>query len=97
VTDAYWFTTAGILLVGIVLASTLLRSLPISTSIIYLVVGLLLGPGAFGLLSWDAVREAEILKYITEVAVIVSLFTVGLKWRSPLTVDFWSCRCALPP
>jgi sodium/hydrogen antiporter len=89
-TEAYWFTTAGILLVGIVLASTLLRSLPISTSIIYLVVGLLLGPGAFGLLSWDAVREAEILKYITEVAVIVSLFTVGLKWRSPLTVDFWS-------
>jgi sodium/hydrogen antiporter len=89
-TEAYWFTTAGILLVGIVLASTLLRSLPISTSIIYLVVGLLLGPGAFGLLSWDAVREAEILKYITEVAVIVSLFTVGLKWRSPLTADFWS-------
>jgi sodium/hydrogen antiporter len=90
VTDAYWFTTAGILLVGIVLASTLLRSLPISTSIIYLGVGLLLGPSAFGLLSWDAVREAEILKYITEVAVIVSLFTVGLKWRSPLTADFWS-------
>jgi sodium/hydrogen antiporter len=89
-TEAYWFTTAGILLVGIVLASTLLRSLPISTSIIYLGVGLLLGPGAFGLLSWDAVREAEILKYITEVAVIVSLFTVGLKWRSPLTADFWS-------
>jgi NhaP-type Na+/H+ or K+/H+ antiporter len=89
-TEAYWFTTAGILLVGIVLASTLLRRLPVSTSIIYLGVGLLLGPGALGLLSWDAVREAEILKYITEVAVIVSLFTVGLKWRTPLTADFWS-------
>jgi len=58
-TEAYWFTTAGILLVGIVLASTLLRRLPISTSIIYLGVGLLLGPGALGLLSWDAVREAD--------------------------------------
>jgi NhaP-type Na+/H+ or K+/H+ antiporter len=89
-TEAYWFTTAGLLLVGIVLASTLLRRLPISTAIIYLGVGLLLGPGALGLLSWDAVREAEILKYITEVAVIVSLFTVGLKWRTPLTADFWS-------
>jgi sodium/hydrogen antiporter len=89
-TEAYWFTTAGILLVGIVLASTLLRRLPISTSIIYLGVGLLLGPGALGLLSWHAVREAEILKYITEVAVIVSLFTVGLKWRTPLTAEFWS-------
>ena len=89
-TEAYWFTTAGILLVGIVLTSTLLRRLPISTSIIYLGVGLLLGPGALGLLSWHAVREAEILKYITEVAVIVSLFTVGLKWRTPLTAEFWS-------
>jgi len=89
-TEAYWFTTAGVLLVGIVLASTLLRRLPVSTAIIYLGVGLLLGPGALGLLSWDAVREAEILKYISEVAVIVSLFTVGLKWRTPLTADFWS-------
>jgi sodium/hydrogen antiporter len=89
-TEAYWFTTAGILLVGIVLASTLLRRLPVSTAIIYLGVGLLLGPGALGLLSWDAVREAEILKYITEIAVIVSLFTVGLKWRTPLTIDLWS-------
>ena len=34
-TEGYWFIT-GILLVGIVLASTLLRRLPISTSIIYL-------------------------------------------------------------
>jgi NhaP-type Na+/H+ or K+/H+ antiporter len=89
-TEAYWFTTAGLLLVGIVLASTLLRRLPVSTAIIYLGVGLLLGPGALGLLSWDAVREAEILKYLTEIVVIVSLFTVGLKWRTPLTADFWS-------
>lgn len=89
-TEAYWFITAGILLVGIVLVSTLLRRLPVSTSIIYLGVGLLLGPSVLGLLSWDAVREAEILKYLTEIAVIVSLFTVGLKWRTPLTADFWS-------
>jgi NhaP-type Na+/H+ or K+/H+ antiporter len=89
-TEAYWFTTAGVLLVGIVLASTLLRRLPIFTSIIYLGVGLLFGPGAFGLLSWDAVREAEIFKYLSEIAVIVSLFTVGLKWHTLLTADFWS-------
>lgn len=72
------------------MTSTLLRRPPVSTSIIYLLVGLLLGPGVFGLLSWDAVREAEILKYIAEIAVIVSLFTVGLKWRTSLTSDFWS-------
>lgn len=89
-TEAYWFITAGVLLVGIVLASTHLRRLPLSTSTIYLGVGLLLGPGALGLLSWDAVREAEVLKYVSEIAVIVSLFTVGLKWRTPLTAGFWS-------
>jgi sodium/hydrogen antiporter len=89
-TEAYWFTTAGILLVSVVLASTLLRLLPVSTSIIYLGVGVLVGPGALGLLLWDAIREAEVLKYLSEIAVIVSLFTVGLKWRTPLTADFWS-------
>src|SRR3712207_200281 len=89
-TEAYWFTTAGVLLVGVVLASTVLRRLPVSTSIIYLGVGMLLGPGVLGMLSWDAVREAEILKYLSEIAVVVSLFTVGLKWRTPLTADFWS-------
>ncbi len=30
------------------------------------------------------------MKYLSEIAVIVSLFTVGLKWRTPLTADFWS-------
>lgn len=88
-----WFLVVGILLIAVGLISPLIERYPISTSNIYFVVGLLLGPAALGLLSWDAVREAGILERLTEVAVIVSLFTVGLNlrrsprdrlWRVPL-------------
>lgn len=80
-TATYWFLVAGALLVSVAFTSPLLARFPISTSNVYLLVGLLLGPGALGLLSWDAVREARLLEHLTEVAVIVSLFTVGLNIR----------------
>ena len=86
----YWFVLAGVLLVGVVMASTLLRRLPVSTALIYLCVGLLLGDGAFGMVSWNVVRESVIFEHLTEIAVIVSLFTVGLNWRISFGSDFWS-------
>lgn len=77
------FLIIGVLLVGVALASPRLRRLPISTSIIYLAVGLLVGPGALGLLSLDAVEEAHLLERAAEIAVLASLFTVGLNIRRP--------------
>ncbi len=80
-TATYWFLIAGALLVSIAFTSPLLARFPISTSNIYLLVGLIMGPGVIGLVSWDAVREARLLEHLTEIAVIVSLFTVGLNIR----------------
>jgi NhaP-type Na+/H+ or K+/H+ antiporter len=77
----YWFLIVGALLVSVAFTSPLLARFPISTSNVYLLVGLALGPGALGLLSWDVVREAGLLEHVTEIAVIVSLFTVGLNIR----------------
>lgn len=88
-TTAYWFVIAGVLLSSIALTSALLKRLPVSASVIYLGVGLILGPGVLGLLSWDAVQEAHILERITEIAVIVALFTVGLNLRHPLRDPIW--------
>ena len=85
-----WFVLAGVLLVGVVMSSTLLRRLPVSASIIYLGVGLLLGDGALGMVSWNVVRESAVFEHLTEIAVIVSLFTVGLNWRISLRREFWS-------
>lgn len=88
--EYYWFVLAGLLLVGVVMSSALLRRLPVSTSIIYLGVGLLLGNGALEMVSWNVVRQSTVFEHLTEIAVIVSLFTVGLNWRISLGRDFWS-------
>jgi len=85
----YWFLIVGALLIGVAVTPPLLRAIPISTSIIYLCVGLLLGPNVIGLLSLDIVREAHLFERLTEIAVLVSLFTVGLNMRRSPTDTAW--------
>jgi NhaP-type Na+/H+ or K+/H+ antiporter len=55
----------------------------------YLAIGAALGPPAAGLLRLDILRDAHLLERVTEVAVIVSLFTAGLKLRLPLSDRRW--------
>lgn len=74
---------------GLTLAAPLLERLPVSAPTIFLAVGLVLGPGALGLLSWDVVREAHLFERLTELAVLVSLFTVGLNMRRSLGDRLW--------
>lgn len=82
-----WFVIIGLLLIAMALGESFLSRLPLTTSLLYLIVGVILGPYGFGLLSFNPVDEAPILHHLSEVAVIVSLFTAGLKlrvhWRDP--------------
>jgi NhaP-type Na+/H+ or K+/H+ antiporter len=82
-----WFVVAGLLFVAMALAGTLLKRLPLTTSLLYLGVGVAIGPAGLGLIDFDPLSEAPVLERLTEVAVIVSLFTAGLKlrldWRDP--------------
>src|SRR5918998_4998886 len=88
-TATVWFIAIGLLAVSLAFATPLLQRLPISVSMLYLGVGLLLGPSVLGLLSWDVVHEAHLFERVTEIAVIVSLFTVGLNMRRSLTDRMW--------
>lgn len=92
-TFTIWFIIVGVLLVGMAISGTLLQRLPLTTSILYLLSGLAIGVYGTGFLTIDAVEEAKLLERITEIAVIISLFTAGLKlriewrdnrWRLPL-------------
>ena len=56
---------------------------------LYLAVGVLLGPRVAGLLHLDVVTHASALERVTELAVIVSLFTAGLKLRVPVLDRRW--------
>lgn len=82
-----WMGVAGALLLVMALSSAYLRRLPVTTSVIYLLLGLGIGPAGLGWLRIDAREAAPWLERLTEVAVIVSLFVGGLKlrlsWRDP--------------
>ena len=88
-----WFLLIGAFLLLMVLVGTLLQRLPISAAIIYLLIGVALGPYGLGLITLDPMIHAKTLELVAEVAVLISLFTVGLKlrvsvfdraWRLPL-------------
>jgi NhaP-type Na+/H+ or K+/H+ antiporter len=72
-----------------VLVGTLLARLPLSSAMIYLVVGYVLGPGGFGVITADPIAHAGLLELVAEVAVLISLFAVGLKLGVPLLDRRW--------
>jgi NhaP-type Na+/H+ or K+/H+ antiporter len=89
VIGALWFTVVGALLVTTGVLGSVLRRLPLTTSLVYLAVGLILGPSVFGLIRIDPVRDAAWLERLSEVAVLVSLFAAGLKLRTALSDHRW--------
>ena len=84
-----WYVIAGALLIGMALAGTVLKRLPLTAAVFYLVAGAALGPWGVGLLRVDAIQDASWVERLTEVAVIISLFTAGLKLRLPASDRRW--------
>lgn len=84
-----WYLIIGALLVLMALAGSVLKRLPLSSSMFYLAAGLALGPLGAGLLQPDILRHAALLERVTEAAVVISLFTAGLKLRLPLRDARW--------
>jgi sodium/hydrogen antiporter len=77
----YWFVVVGLLLIAMALGESFLSRLPLTTSLLYLILGVALGPYGVGMLSLNAVDNPAMLHHLAEIAVIVSLFTAGLKLR----------------
>lgn len=84
-----WYVIAGALLIGMALAGTVLKRLPLTAAMFYLAAGAALGPWGVGLLRVDAIQDASWLERLTEVAVVISLFTAGLKLRLPASDRRW--------
>lgn len=90
-----WFLLIGLLLVAMALAGSVLKRLPLSASLLYLGVGFAVG--RLGLGHLKPLEHAALLERVTEAAVIISLFSAGLKLRLPLKDPQWrvSLRLAL--
>jgi NhaP-type Na+/H+ or K+/H+ antiporter len=81
---AFWFVLVGVLLIAVALLGRFLDRLPVSLAIIYLLVGFALGPSGFDALELHPLRELEMLELVTEIALLIALFTVGIKMRVPV-------------
>ncbi|MDB6170857.1 MAG: Na+/H+ antiporter [Chthoniobacteraceae bacterium] len=86
--EAVYFSV-GALLVIVAVVGSFVRRLPLTATMIYLCAGAALGPLGFGILSLDAQGRSAMLERLAELAVLVSLFTTGLKLRVPLADRRW--------
>jgi len=84
-----WFVVCGLILVSMAIVASFLKHLPLSSSILYLLAGLVLGPLVLNWLNAPPLQHTVLLEHLTELAVIISLFTAGLKLRLPLTDGRW--------
>ena len=84
-TFALWTLVIGVLLIVMVLSGTLLNRLPMSNAMLYLVAGFVLGPAGWEVVMLDPLTHAPVLERVAEVAVLISLFSVGLKLGLPLS------------
>ena len=90
-----WMAVLGVLLLILALASAYLRWLPVTTSLIYLGFGLLIGQLGIGLWEMDFIHISGWMVHLTEIAVLVSLFVSGLKLRMPLRHPAWKSAYVL--
>ena len=80
----------GFALVVLVVAERALRQLPFSPALIYLALGWMAGYALGAPSTLALVDEAPTLVVITEIAVLVSLFAVGVRLRVPPTLHAWA-------
>lgn len=88
-----WFLLIGCLLMVMALTSRLVQRLPMTGAVVYLAIGVAIGPWGAGLISIDLQRHGHVIELMAELGVLISLFAVGLKievafsqraWRVPL-------------
>ena len=95
---AIWALIIGAILITMALLDTLLKRLPLSPGILYLAIGYALGPAGWALMAPDPLLYSADLEKLAEVALLISLFSVGLKLGVPLRDKRWylPLRLAFP-
>ncbi len=88
-----WYLVIGLLLLLIAVVGGLVARWPLTTAMMYLGLGALFWH--LGWIALDLARDAHWLALASEIAVIVSLFSAGLKLRLPLTSRSWLLPVAL--
>ncbi|RJF99124.1 cation:proton antiporter [Noviherbaspirillum saxi] len=88
-TNTQWFVLIGILMLARGLAATTISRLPFTSAIVYLSAGLILGPTFLNVFHFDPLEQSALLEVLTEIAVLISLFSAGVKMPVPVTLKRW--------
>jgi NhaP-type Na+/H+ or K+/H+ antiporter len=88
-TNAHWFLLVGGLLLTRGLTASLFKNLPVTPAMVYLAVGLLVGPTVFNFFHFNPLKESALLEVLTEVVVLISLFSAGVKMPVPVSLARW--------
>lgn len=84
-----WFMLLGALMIARGLWGQMVARLPFTSATIYLAIGLVLGPLVLGLFTFDPLGEAGVLEVVAEIAVLISLFSAGIKMPVPFSLSRW--------
>ncbi len=90
-----WFLLLGLFLLVMVLAEQWLKRGPISSAIVYFGFGFLLGPEGFNFVEFDILNHPKWMELATEIVVLVSLFSAGLKLQFPFRHPHWKLSALL--
>jgi len=88
-TNAQWFLLVGGLLLARGLTAPMLQRLPVTPAIVYLAVGLLAGPTVLNAFHFNPLKQSALLEVLTEVVVLISLFSAGVKMPVPFSFARW--------
>ena len=89
ISHAQWFLMVGGLLLVMGLSSPNLKRLPVTSAIIYLAFGVVVGPTILDLFHFNPLKESALLEVLTEAAVLISLFSAGVKMPAPINLRQW--------
>ncbi|WP_118183057.1 cation:proton antiporter [Paraburkholderia phosphatilytica] len=87
--EAFWFLLIGVLLMFVALARGPIARLPLTGAMIYLAVGIVVGPSLAGLVNVDLIGRPAFLRVFAEIGLVVSLFAIGMHLRVPMKSPLW--------
>ena len=88
-TNAQWFLLVGGILLVRGLTISAFKHLPVTPAIVYLLAGLVVGPTAFNFFHFNPLKQSALLELLTEVVVLISLFSAGVKMPAPVRFARW--------
>lgn len=87
---AGWLVAVGVMLVAIYATSHLVARMPASPALLYLAIGVIIGPLGLGWLRPDPDAHAALIERAAEVALLVSLFATGSAVGTTLRAEHWA-------